>query len=448
MKNKTYPFYYIIVGLLSLGLCILAGIFAGFQYIIPDFIKEILPFTALRPLHTLFALSWIFMASIGGIFWYMQKYEHYRENSSPIMKWQFWIFTLTGAAIAFCYVFRKFEGKEYLEFPHFFYIPILTGWILFGIYYFRSMSASFTKWPVYYWMWGTGILLMIFHFTEAHLWILPYFREDYVQNLTMQWKAGGAYVGAWNMLVYGTSMYVMEKTSGNVRSSYSFIAFSLFFLGLVNVMFNWGHHLYPVPNAEWIRYFAYLVSMTEWIILLRIIYLWKKSLPKEKKKKYSISYKMMMLSDLWIFLNIFLALLISIPAINFFTHGTHITVAHSMGTIIGINTTILLSSVAYLLEGVQAFPEKAEKQLRRGIRVFHISFVGFWVVLIFMGIERSRWIYFSENRLFGTFQDSMRFVYILFTLLGIGIFAGLSFLIFKLIRHIILILKSDGYSEE
>lgn len=31
----------------------------------------------------------------------------------------------------------------------------------------------------------------------------------------MQWKAGGAYVGAWNMLVYFLSMFVMEKSSGN-----------------------------------------------------------------------------------------------------------------------------------------------------------------------------------------------------------------------------------------
>src|SRR5690554_7380910 len=58
----------------------------------------------------------------------------------------------------------------------------------------------------------------------------------------------------------------------------------------------------------------------------------------------------MLLADFWIFLNIILALLISIPAINLFTHGTHITVAYSMGTTIGINTLILLSSVTFILE--------------------------------------------------------------------------------------------------
>ena len=402
MKNNAYPFYYIIVGLLSLALCLLVGLLSGVQYAIPDFIEESLPFTVLRPLHTLFALSWIFMTAIGGIFWYIQN-----DKINPvIMKWQFWIFTLKGLLITICYFFKKFEGKEYLEFPHWFYIPILVGWLFFGIYYFRVMWQTFSKWPVYYWMWGTGIVLMIFHFTEAHLWILPYFRENYIQNLTMQWKAGGAYVGAWNMLVYGLSMFVMERSSGNDFYSQSKTAFFFFLLGLVNVMFNWAHHVYPVPNANWIRFVAYAISMTEWIILLRIIYLWRKDLSKEKKKHFSVSYSLMMLSDLWIFINLFLAILISIPALNLFTHGTHITVAHSMGTIIGINTTILLSSICFILEKIKPISEKIKKQISFGIKIFNISFILFFVTLLIMGVERTKWVYFSENVLFGKFQES------------------------------------------
>lgn len=268
------------------------------------------------------------------------------------------------------------------------------------------MWQTFSKWPVYYWMWGTGIVLMIFHFTEAHLWILPYFRENYIQNLTMQWKAGGAYVGAWNMLVYGLSMFVMEKSSGNDFYSQSKTAFFFFFLGLVNVMFNWAHHVYPVPNANWIRFVAYAISMTEWIILLRIIYLWRKDLSKEKKKHFSVSYSLMMLSDLWIFINLFLAILISIPALNLFTHGTHITVAHSMGTIIGINTTILLSSICFILEKIKPISEKIKKQISFGIKIFNISFILLFATLLIMGVERTKWIYFSENVLFGKFQES------------------------------------------
>lgn len=441
MKNSTYPLYYILVGLLSLALCLLVGLLSGVQYVIPDFIKENLPFTVLRPLHTLFALSWIFMAAMGGIFWYIQN-----DKVNPvIMKWQFWIFFITGILIVISYLFKKFEGKEYLEFPHWFYIPILLGWLLFGLYYFRVMWRNFSQWPVYYWMWGTGILLMIFHFTEAHLWILPYFRENYIQNLTMQWKSGGAYVGAWNMLVYGSSMYIMEKSSENDFYSRSKTAFFFFFLGLINVMFNWAHHVYAVPNPGWIRYAAYLVSMTEWIILLRIIYLWKKNLSNEKKIFYSSSYSFMMLSELWIFINLFLAILLSIPALNLFTHGTHITVAHSMGTIIGINTTILLSSICFILDKIKAISNNTKRYIVIGRKIFNLSFICFFITLLVMGVERSKWIYFSENILFSQFYDGNKHLHILFGIFGIfglGLLLGMYIIIYQLIKLIIhIILK-------
>lgn len=440
MKNSFYPLCYILVGLLCLGLCIFIGFLSGVQYIVPTFVKEFLPFTVLRPLHTLFALSWIFMTAIGCIFLSIQN-----DRDNPIvMKWQFWIFFITGILISLFYLFKKFEGKEYLEFPHWFFFPILFGWILFGIYYFRKMLKSLSTWPVYYWMWGTGIILMIFHFTEAHFWLLPYFREYYIQNLTMQWKAGGAYVGAWNMLVYGLSMYVMEKSSGDNYYSNSKTAFFFFFLGLINVMFNWAHHIYPVPNSSWIRYLAYVISMTEWIILLRIIYLWKKKLSQEKNRNFSVSYTLMMLSELWIFLNLFLAILISIPAINLFTHGTHITVAHSMGTIIGINTTILLSSIIFLLERIKIIPFQMNKKLFLGIKVFHFSFVGFWLILVLMGIERTKWIYFSENILFGTYQDSMNIIYVIFVFFGLGILIGVYLIIYQLYCCIVSFLKLNA----
>ena len=447
-KISRYPFYYISVALVCLALCLSVGLLAGFQYVIPEFIKEVLPFTALRPLHTLFALAWIFLGAIGGIFWYIQKDPNAKKVSPNIMKWQFWFCVITGFSITICYVLRKFEGKEYLEFPHIFYVPILLSWIFFGIYYFKSMLSTFTKWPVYYWMWGNGILFMIFHFTEAHLWILSYFREDYIQNLTMQWKAGGSYVGAWNMLVYGTSMYVMEKTSGSKAYSKSKTAFFFLFLGLVNVMFNWAHHVYPVPNASWIRYFAYIISMTEWIILLKMIYDWKKSLPAPTKEKFIISYKMMMLADFWIFLNLFLAILISIPAINLFTHGTHITVAHSMGTTIGINTLILLSSIGYLLESVMHYQENSKKIIAIGMKIFNTSFFGFWIILIVMGIQKSKWQYFTENILFTTFQDSMHYFYIAFAVFGFGLLIGLFVVIFQFLKQIYAILASDIFKNE
>ncbi len=440
MKNK-YPFYFIIVGLISLLLGLLCGLLAGFQYIIPDFMKDILPFNALRPLHTLFVVSWILLSSIGGIYYYLNTNPNLKIYNLKLIKVHFWLFVCAGIGIAISYVLHNFSGREYLEFPPYFYFPIVSGWILFGINYYKTMLPSFKSWPVYFWMWATGIGFMIYHFTEAHLWMLPYFRDNFVQNIAMQWKAGGSYVGSWNMLIYGTALFVMSKISNDDSYAQSKKAFFFYFLGLINLMFGWAHHIYIVPTAPWIRYLAYGISMTEWIILFSIIYDWKKSLSKEKKIEYSIAYKFMLLANFWIFLNIVLALLISIPSINLFTHGTHITVAHSMGTTIGINTLILLSSIAYILDLEKKITFISEKRIHIGTKIFSISFMLFWLTLLLLGIKKGYWMYFNQILSFSKFQDSLHWIYTVFVLFGMGIFVGLYIIVFELLKNLKLISK-------
>ena len=434
MENNKYPFYFIITALVALFLGMCFGLLGGLQYVFPDFIKEKLPFNAVRPLHTLFVVSWILLAAIGGIYYYLKSNTLLPFYSNTLVKWHFWIFILTGIGIAISYLSKNFAGKEYLEFPSYYYFPIVLGWILLGINYFKLMLPLFKNWPVYYYMWATGIVLMIFHFTEAHLWLLPYFRDYYIQNLAIQWKSGGSYVGSWNMLVYGTALFVMEKISGENGNATSKKAFFFYFLGLTNLMFGWAHHIYMVPTAPWIRYFAYMISMTEWIILFSIIYDWKKKLSQEKKNQFSIAYKFMGLADLWVFLNIILALLISIPSINLFTHGTHITVAHSMGTTIGINTLILFSSVTYIFDTEFSFTDKTIKNLKKGIQIFHISFVLFWIILLIMGLKKSIWLFGNSTETFSKFQESQHSLNLAFVLFGLGIITGLGTIIINLIN--------------
>lgn len=430
--NSSYPFYFIAAGLFSLALTLLCGLTAGFQYLIPDFIKTVLPFNAVRPLHTLFAVSWIILTATGGIYHYIGQ----NNQSQKLVSVHFWLFIATGLGIAVSYLTKNFAGKEYLEFPAYFYFPIVSGWILFGMTYFKTRLSSFQTWPVYYWMWGTGIVLMIYHFTEAHLWMLPYFREYFVQNVAMQWKAGGSYVGSWNMLVYGTSIYVMAKISGDERYALSKKAFFFYFLGLINLMFGWAHHVYILPTEPWIRYFAYAISMTEWIVLASIIYDWKKSLGEEKKTAFSLAYQLMILADFWVFLNIILALFISIPAINLFTHGTHITVAHSMGTTIGINTLILLSSVTFILERKKGLTRFQIRRIRSALKFFNVSFVLFFLCLLIMGVKKSYWTFFDNALPFGKFQDSLHWFYLMFVVFGFGILIGLYLVIIELLKGI------------
>jgi nitric oxide reductase subunit B len=436
MNNKT-SLHFIAFALSALLLGVIFGMLSSLQYLFPDFLKEYVPFTKMRPFHVTSVLSWIVLCAMGSIYFYITQIEKLRLFSEKLAKAHFIIFLLTGIAIYISFLVGEMGGREYLSYPPVLTIAILLGWFLFGINYFKTLYKKVTNWPVYYWMWGTGIAFMIFHLSEAHLWLFPYFKDSIIKDISVQWKSYGSFIGSWNMLVYGIGIYVMSKIKNDISIARGKVVFFFYFLGLTNLMFGWAHHTYLVPSQPWIRYVSYGVSMTEWVLLIYIIYNWKKSLSKETKESFSMSYKFLITADYWIFLNLILALLLSIPAINFFTHGTHITVAHSMGTTIGINSTILLASVFFIVSKIKPTFNVDQFAIKKGRSLFRISFFLFWIALLIAGIKRSHWMYFSENVLFSEMQDSLYFVYTAIFIFGVGLTISIVLLCIPLLKVIL-----------
>src|SRR5690606_11379465 len=118
-----------------------------------------------------------------------------------------WISTI-GLIFLF-YAFRKFGGREYWEFPGWIAVPILISWGALMTGYFPEWYKSNHKKPLYIWMWSTGILFFFLTFIEQNLWQIPWFRQSFLKEMTIQWKANGSMVGAWNQMIYGTSLFLM-----------------------------------------------------------------------------------------------------------------------------------------------------------------------------------------------------------------------------------------------
>lgn len=440
MKSKL-PLYFLLFALIALFLGMFFGMTASFQYLLPEFLKEQLPFSKLRPFHVTSVIAWIVLSATGSIYFFLTYIEKFKLFSPFLVKLHFIIFLLTGVAIYFSYTFNYTEGREYFAFPSILMIPILTGWILFGINYFKTLYKSMRGWPVYFWMWGTGIAFMSYHLMEAHFWLFDFFRLDFVKDFSVQWKSVGSFTGSWNMLVYGISIYLMSHIKEDSNLARSPVAFFFYFLGLTNLMFGWAHHTYLLPTQPWIRYVAYGISMTEWIVLASIIYNWQRSMLKVEKENHPMAYRFLLATDFWIFINIIIALLFSIPAINYFTHGTHITVAHSMGTTIGINTTILFSALFYIIHHLSPDFVTDRKWIKRGFVGFNVSLFIFFVSLIIAGAKRSYWMYISKDGSFSEMQDSLIPYYISFFIFGIGIFVFLLVVAIPIFKVLLLKIK-------
>ncbi len=439
--QKKYSLLFLIGGLVSLLFGALIGVLIALIYIFPDFLKEFLPFNQLRPLHTTSVVSWIILSAVGGIYFYISKVEKVKIFSPKLMKIHFVLYAVVGLLILFSIFSNNLGGREYMEFYPLLILPILFGWILFGINFYKSLLGKVKEWPLYYWMWGVGIVFMIFHLSEANFWVMDYFRRDYIKDMTVQWKSYGAFVGSWNMLVYGTALYLMTKIKDDVNLAHGKTTFFFFFLGLTNLMFGWAHHTYILPTLPWVRYLAYAVSMTEWIIFIKIVYSWSKSLTKKDKQKHTMAYLYIMASDLWVFLNLVMALFMSIPVFNYFSHGTHITVAHSMGTTIGINTCVLLASVSFILSKLKKGTINL-KLNKFSFYFFNSSLFVFWVALIAMGVKKSIWQLNKESQVFSQLQEESHVFYIVFIVAGSFMFISLLMIVVPMIKELIPFVKN------
>ncbi|MBL0233105.1 MAG: cbb3-type cytochrome c oxidase subunit I [Chitinophagaceae bacterium] len=434
-SNNKISGIFIVAALVLLGVGMLFGVIGGVQYMIPGFLKDSFSFEKARPLHVSAILFWIILAASGALFTYLPKHTGKKIWSPLLQKIQLGLLLFTVLAIFISYFMGWFGGREYWEFPPILSLPITLAWILFIINFVKSLGG-FSKQPVYVWMWMTGLLFFLFTYLESNLWLIPYFRSNIINDMTIQWKSYGSMVGAWNMLIYGSSIYLLDKIGGT-NYGRSGMAFGMYFLGMYNLMFNWGHHIYTLPTYGWLKQISYFVSMTELFILGRIIYEWKKTLSVANRLGNHETYRFILAADSWIFLNLVLAILMSVPGINVYTHGTHITVAHAMGTTIGINSFLLLAFAHDIFSGDQYSYHYHPKGFNLGFWLANVSLLAFWLSLILSGILKAKWQMTpdAERIPFGEMMIKMKPLFVVFGVSGMVLMMGLLILVVNLVRN-------------
>jgi nitric oxide reductase subunit B len=425
---------FIVLGFTCLLSSILFGLIGSVQYLFPHFLSDTLSFQHTRPLHVFLAVSWIFTCVTGIIYRYIPTLSERGLYSVRLANAHFYLLFLALIISVVGFFMGRFSGREYLEFPPWVTIIIITYWVLFSINFILTVKPRLAKAPVYVWSWCTGLLFFLITIVEAHLWLLPFFNNNIIRDVTVQWKANGSMVGAWNMLIYGTAMFAMEKITGKKDIGYQKTSFLFYFLGLTNLMFNWGHHTYIVPAHPLVKQVSYIISMTELILLANIIMKWKKGLVKEGNDTHPLTVRFFRSADRWILLNLVLAIVISVPMINQYTHGTQITVAHAMGATIGINTMLLLGSVAFIFE--KALRKRTARTVYAGLRIMNVSLLVFWLSLVFAGIVRS--VSMQQHEYFSIISVRLLPFLRIFSVSAVFLVFGISLIVVNFLRVITL----------
>ncbi len=379
-----FAFFKLALGYLALG--ILLGLAGSFQYLLPDFLKEKLGFQHIRPLHVYLVIAWIFTAAHGAIYYFVQKLTGRNLKYPGAAKFHFGLQVLISLLVLYHFFAGNFSGREYLEFPVWIGGLIALSWVPFAANVFGTLKPDYKNGPVYHYSWTVGIVFFLITLGEAYLWQFAWFHNNIIRDVTIQWKAMGSMVGAWNMLVYGSAMASMAMMLKDENFAKSKTVFLFFFVGFVNLMFNWGHHTYTVPAAPFVRNVAFIISMTELVLFANIIFKWWRGMKHNMQLKHKSSSMVLMFADNWILINLALSIAISVPALNYYTHGTHITVAHAMGATIGINTLLLFAVIYQIADEENRALKRRGKMMVAGTWITNISLLVFFTGLIVAGI--------------------------------------------------------------
>jgi len=353
-------------------------------------------FQNMRPLHTTFASSWIFLGGVTCVFKYLSdRYGEPTRADRIRFRFQMVCWGLAGAGILLTVPFGLTSGREYLGFRPLFSLLIVAGWLAFTVTFLSKVRKGFWDQPVYVYMWATGIVYFIYAFAEAHVYLLPWIGDRPVVDLQIQWKSCGSIVASFNMLVYGALIYLNELISGDKRYAQSTKGFALMGIGMLNSFTNYAHHTYHVPQSDLVQWIAFVVSMLEIVILVSVFNDVRESLARRTPTdRFIPSTRFIDLARQWTLVLLVLAIAISIPPLNSLVHGTRLIMAHAMVSEIGIDSFVLFAVFAFLFNDLFArcwsTQEKlADGNMERTITMLNLALAGVFAWLFVDGVTVS-----------------------------------------------------------
>ena len=132
---------------------ILFGILAGLQYLMPEFLYNVLDFNVNRMVHINAMIVWMLFGFIGAVYWLIEDEAGIEVVGLKLGNFAFWLFTSAVAVVVVVYLFIQTgpgtdttrwlinEGREYIEAPRWADIGIVVCILIF----FYNAAATFMK---------------------------------------------------------------------------------------------------------------------------------------------------------------------------------------------------------------------------------------------------------------------------------------------------------------
>ena len=355
-KSQRIANHYFTFALLLFGLQVIAGLWIAAQYFItlPQGLVDIFPFATSRAIHTNLLVLWILLGFMGATF-YIVPEETGRELVWPkLAVIQLVLLVGTGVAAIIGFLFGWTQGRPLLEIPLPLDILVVIGALMF------LFNVGITMIKANKWTATQGALLAGLVFLAVmYLFGIPFYK-NLAEDWYYWWWVIHLWVeGAWELVAASVTAFILIKLTGvdrKVVEKWLYVELGLFlFTGIAGT----GHHYYWLGAPDYWLWIGGVFSALEPLPIVLMVYDTYKDI-KARKKPFTPRLT-------WIFLiaNVVLHFVgaglfgfaHTLPQINYYTHGSQVTVAHGHLAFFGAYVLLNITFFYLAIPRIKGFPE-------------------------------------------------------------------------------------------
>jgi nitric oxide reductase subunit B len=360
-QRIAYPYF--VVALLLFTLQVALGLWLGLQYAwtAPQGLVDAFPFATARAMHTNLLVLWLLLGFMGATF-YVAPEEAERELEWPRLAIaQLVLLVATGVAALVGFAFGWTQGRPLLEIPRPLDLLVVAGALMF----LANVGMTFVR--ARRWTAVQGSLLGGLAFLAVlYLFGIPFYRNLSLDWFYWWWVIHLWVEGAWELITAALMAFVLIKLTGVDRAvveKWLYVELGLFlFTGIAGT----GHHYYWLgAPAAWLWVGGIFSALEPLPIALMVLDTWRVTRERRTLTVPALTWTYLIGMSVLHFVGAGLfGFAHTLPQINYYTHGSQVTVSHGhlafFGAYVLLNLTFFYFAIPRL-KGMEkgAYEERA-----------------------------------------------------------------------------------------
>lgn len=352
-RSQRIAFAYFGVAMALFAIQVTMGLLAGFVYVQPNFLAELLPFNILRMVHTNALIVWLLLGFFGAAYFLIPE-EAEREIHSPTLAYlQLAILVIGTLGAVVTYIFNLFQGnwlmgtqgREFLEQP----VWVKAGIAVAAVIFLYNTTLTVLKGR------KTTIttVLLIGLWALALLWLFAFYNPtNLVLDKMYWWYVVHLWVeGVWELIMASILAFLMLKLTGVDREVVEKWVYVIVATALFSGILGTGHHYFWIGLPAYWQWVGSIFSTFEIVpffamMSFAFIMVWKgrRDHPNKAALLWSLGCSVLAFfgAGVWGFLH-------TLHGVNYYTHGTQITAAHGHLAFYGAYVCLVLAIITYAM---------------------------------------------------------------------------------------------------